>query len=208
METNLILDKLPNSIQTENGSLFVINTDFRVGIQVELCMNDPQLTSEQKAERLLYLYFGDLPAYELFNHFEELIQYALYFYSGGKKRRKRSTEDKSNKMIYSFEYDDNLIWAAFWDRGKGINLRTIPYMHWWDFQAALWTLPLDCAFMKAVEIRSIDLTQFKGEERAHYTKLQQDYAFPEAKSVEQKINRLEEILMGSGDIDGEGGLNG
>lgn len=203
METNLILDRLPNMVKTKDGSLFSINTDFRTSIQFELCMGDTQLTEQQKAGCMLSLYYGNLSAKDVLAHFDELTEYAIYFYSGGKRRRKRNAEDKASKMVYSFEYDDNLIWAAFWNCGMGINLRSIPYLHWWDFQAALWSLPSDCAFMRAVEIRSIDLSEFKGKERAYYTQLQQDYAFPEQRSVEQKISKVEAILMGNGDLSRE-----
>lgn len=189
-------------MQTSDGSLFPLNTDFRVGILVEMCMSDPQLTDEQRAQGMLRLYYGDLPVETLITHFEELAQYAMFFYGGGRERRKQATEKKTDKMIYSFAYDDHLIWAAFWDHARGVNLREIPYMHWWDFQAALWSLPEDCAFMRTVGIRSVNLDELKGKEREHYAKLQRDHAIPEARSVKQKVSRLEEILMNGGDLEG------
>ncbi len=53
-------------------------------------------------------------------------------------KTENAEEDESitrsaTKQLYSFEQDAECIYSAFREV-YGINLQTIPYMHWWEFQ--------------------------------------------------------------------------
>ena len=77
------------------------------------------------------------------------------------------------KQLYSFEQDAECIYSAFREV-YGINLQTIPYMHWWEFQTLFAGLPEKTEIKQRIMYRSIDLRTIKDkDERKRIKKIQE-----------------------------------
>lgn len=104
--------------------------------------------------------------------------------------------------MYSFEYDDDYIYAAFMTQ-YGIDLNSIEYMHWWKFRSMFNSLTNQCEFVKIMEYRSIDLKDnMPKEQKAFYRKMKRIYALPSMDDEDKRTNAIAEALMGSGDLSG------
>ena len=95
------------------------------------------------------------------------------------------------KQLYSFEQDAECIYSAFREV-YGINLQTIPYMHWWEFQTLFAGLPEKTEIKQRIMYRSIDLRTIKDkDERKRIKKIQEVVALKKRnrrKMTEKKCN--------------------
>ena len=158
------------------------NTDFRIGILFELLMQDNELTNESKILQAVNLFY---PKPEQITDMKRAIDDILWFYRCGKEI-KASQNENNNNQIYSYEFDDELIYSAFRNQ-YGINLQTIPYLHWWEFQAMFKGLKDDNKIVEIMGYRAIDLGKIKDkDERARYNRLKKIYALPDMRTPEQK----------------------
>ena len=172
----LLLDKLPNC--TPNG--LRIRSDFRESIKFELLMQDNRIEDTEKIALALNLYYYDVPT-----NIEKAIEDMLWFYRCGKEI-KTSRGEKESKQIYSYEFDDELIYSAFKDQ-YSIDLNSIKYLHWWKFKAMFEGLKEDNRIVEIMGYRAIDLGKIKDkEEKARYKKLKKLYALPDMRTPEQK----------------------
>lgn len=182
MNKNLLLDRLP---QYTNSGL-KLRTDFRESIKFELLMQDTKLDEQTKVTQALKLYYYDVSKIQ---NLREAVKDILWFYSCGRKQQKvdeNKSEEKNNKQIYSYEFDDEYIYSAFMEQYK-IDLNSIKYLHWWKFKALLNSLNENTQFVKIMGYRSIDLSKIKDKDmKANYKKLKKQYALPDMRTTEQK----------------------
>lgn len=182
MNKNLLLDKMP---QYTNSGL-KLRTDFRESIKFELLMQDTNLDVRTKVIQALKLYYYDISKIE---NIKEAIEDILWFYACGRKKQKvdeNKSEEKNNKQIYSYEFDDEYIYSAFMEQYK-IDLNSIKYLHWWKFKALLNSLNENTQFVKIMGYRSIDLAKIKDKDmKANYEKLKKQYSLPDMRTTEQK----------------------
>ena len=99
-----------------------------------------------------------------------------------------------HKNVYSFEYDEPLIFAAFYQQ-YGIDL-TVTRMHWWKFKALFDALTEDTKFVKVMGYRSMDLKDSKmpADRLKHYKNLQEIYKLPRSLSEQQKLDKMKKML--------------
>lgn len=182
MNKNLLLDRLP---QHTNSGL-KLRTDFRESIKFELLMQDTKLDEQTKVTQALKLYYYDVSKIQ---NLKEAVEDILWFYSCGRKQQKvdeNKNEEKNNKQIYSYEFDDEYIYSAFMEQYK-IDLNSIKYLHWWKFKALLNSLNENTQFVKIMGYRSIDLSKIKDKDmKSNYKKLKKQYALPDMRTTEQK----------------------
>ena len=177
---NILVDDIDSMVQERIEIDF--NTDFRVGILFELLMQDNELSQESKIIQAINLFY---PKPEEIKDIKKAIDDILWFYRCGKEI-KASQSEKTNNQIYSYEFDDELIYSAFRNQ-YGINLQQIPYLHWWEFQAMFKGLKEDNRIVEIMGYRGVDLGKIKDkEERARYKKLKRIYALPDMRTPEQK----------------------
>ena len=172
----LLLDKLP----THTPTGLKIRSDFRESIKFELLMQDNRINDNEKIPMALNLYYYEVP-----NDIVKAIEDMLWFYRCGKEI-KTSQGKTESKQIYSYEFDDELIYSAFKDQ-YNIDLNSIKYLHWWKFKAMFEGLKQDNKIVEIMVYRAIDLGKIKDkEERARYKKLKKIYALPDMRTQEQK----------------------
>lgn len=193
---NLLIDLVPKTITIDNKE-YEINSDFRTSILFELLMQDKSIKDNDKIYLALEFYYPNIP-----DDINSAIEKMLWFYRCGKDliTSKRKGKGKSDIKIYSFEYDDDYIYAAFMDQ-YGIDLQDIKYLHWWKFKAMFKSLKEDTEIVKIMRYRSMDLSKIKDKnEKAYYKKMQELYKIPISKDEQEKLEEIERALLNGEDV--------
>lgn len=183
---NLLIDECPNFVIVE-GEEYEINSDFRTSILFELSMQDGELSLEQRLDIALNLYYPVIP-----DDLKASIQAILWFYSCGKEEVREDDEEPpqegqtSNKSIYSFEHDDEYIYAAYLTQ-YNIDLNSIDYLHWWKFKALFKSLSSTNKIIEIMNIRDTRITKdMTKEQKRNIRELQRLYKLPDNRSEEEK----------------------
>ncbi|MDZ4992643.1 hypothetical protein GNF80_06590 [Clostridium perfringens] len=200
---NLLIDIVPTHVEIDNKK-YKINTDFRTSILFELLNQDNSLEQKEKLIKALELYYPVIP-----ENTEEAIEKILWFYKCGKEfqygeegRKAENSEGSKRELEYSFEYDDEYIYAAFLSQ-YNIDLQEIDYLHWWKFRAMFKSLKEDNLIVKMMGYRSVNLSEITDkEQRKQIKKMKELYKLPERVDKESEEYRLsiEEALLNGGDI--------
>ena len=193
---NILIDLLPTIVNINNVE-YEINSDFRTSILFELLMQDDSIGEEDKILMALQLYYPVIP-----ESINEAIEQILWFYRCGKEITSSKGNGKGKRVtqIYSFEHDDDYIYAAFMDQ-YNIDLQDIEYLHWWKFKAMFKSLKEDNEIVKIMGYRSMDLSKIKDkEEKAYYKKMQELYKLPISKDEKEKLDEITVALLNGGDL--------
>lgn len=192
--------KLPQSVKIK-GKRYKVNSDFRLFIDFEEKMvEEEQVKLSEVIIKTLQKFY---PAFfELLEEglLEEAINKFLWFYLCGKNNNDNlssSSKNKSRGRIFSYKYDSDLIWSAYYD--KRIDL-TVDKVHWWKFRAIWKSLPSNCEFCKVMSYRC-----YEGDDK-NILELKEEHKLPLSKfeiSEEERHNKiykqLEEIGKNRGD---------
>ena len=188
--------KLPQFVYI-GGRRYKINTDFRLFIEFE----EEIMKQVEYGKVIMKTLKRFYPAFfEILKNrcLEEAVDKFLWFYRCGKEyninENKKVNGERINYRIFSYKYDSDLIWSAYYD--KGIDLTT-DRLHWWKFKAIFVSLPSDCEFRKVMSYRCYDgddknLLELKEEYKLPLTKyeidnrIRQDKIFEELKKLEKR----------------------
>ena len=189
---NLLLDNLDKIVKMRIKEDF--NTNFRNSILFELLMQESNLSNEAKVYQALKIYYPNINQIKDVN---KAIDNILWFYKCGKEEKEEvdQKEIKRNiKRIYSYEFDNELIYSAFKDQ-YNIDLQEIEYLHWWKFKAMFDSLKDDNKIVEIMGYRAVNLSKIKDKEmKKHYKKMQKLYALPDMRSEEEKENDFAEAF--------------
>ncbi len=171
---------LPDTVNV-SGKDVLVNTDFRVGVSIEMEM----LQAHPDIPGLLRLFYLDDIPEDIEEAAQQMVKfYAHYDESLSDDEPKAQT---SSKRLYDFAQDADALTASF-RSAYGIDLET-DKVHWWKFKRLMFGLPVESSFMQRVQIRSVDLSKVDKSQRKHYRKLKAAYAL---KQSEAKRTTLEE----------------
>lgn len=193
---NLLIDLVPTSVNI-NDKKYKINSDFRTSILFELLMQDKSIKDSNKIYLALELYYPIIPDDVTLG-----IEQMLWFYRCGKDmtKSKGNGKGKSTTQIYSFEHDDDYIYAAFMNQ-YNIDLQDIDELHWWKFKALFKSLKDDNEIVKIMRYRSTDLSTIKDkEQKAYYKKMQELYKIPLPHDEQEKLDEITNALLNGYDI--------
>ena len=193
---NILVDLVPTTVNIDNKE-YEINSDFRTSILFELLMQDGTIEEDDKILMALQLYYPDIP-----ENIKKAIEQMLWFYRCGKdvSSSKGNGKSKGVTQIYSFEYDDDYIYAAFLDQ-YNIDLQDIEYLHWWKFKAMFKALKDDNMIVKILGYRSMDLSKVKDkEQKAYYKRMQKLYEIPISKDEQNKLDDITIALLSGEDL--------
>lgn len=180
---NLLLDDINKIVRDKVNIDF--DTNFRTAITFELLMQNPKYSMQAKTYQALKLFY---PKMEQITDLEEALSNIVWFYSCAKERQNETSQKvkKREKQIYSYEFDNELIYSAFKNQ-YNIDLEEMEYLHWWKFNAMFSGLKADNRIIEIMGYRAMDLTKIKDkEERKRYRKLQKLYALPDMRTKEEK----------------------
>ena len=192
---NMLTEKLPT-----NYKGYHINTDFKNGIKISLALDDWQLGDEERVLTALSLLYGEgIP-----DDVNIALDGLRWFLSCGKEAEKASYSDiddvdnakesvnvKGNDIAFDFEVDSANIYAAFL-KNYNIDL-TKSDMHWFQF-IALFSNLKNTSLNDMMYYRTLDLSQYKGEQKAEMKALKERYKIH--KITKQQVENLK-IIYGN-----------
>ena len=144
---NLLIDCAPKEVDID-GELVPIESNFRTSILFELMLLDPDIPEPVKMVQGLGLYYTMIP-----QNTQAAVERMVWFCRGGQQEEDRPGKGKPKSAIYSFDYDDEMIYSAF--RAQyGIDLQDIEYLHWWQFKALFHGLTEEHEIVKAMGYRA------------------------------------------------------
>ena len=186
---NMLTEKLPTKYKG-----YHINTDFKCGIKISLALDDWQLGDEERVLTALSLLYGEgIP-----DDMNIALDGLRWFLTCGKEADKASYSDiddvdnakesvnvKGDDISFDFEVDASNIYAAFL-KNYNIDLTKID-MHWFQF-IALFSNLKDTSLNDMMYYRTIDLSQYKGEQKAEMKALKERYKIH--KITKQQVENL------------------
>ena len=189
---NMLTEKLPTKYKG-----YHINTDFKCGIRISLALDDWQLGDEERVLTALSLLYGEgIP-----DDMNIALDGLRWFLTCGKEADKASYSDiddvdnakesvnvKGDDISFDFEVDASNIYAAFL-KNYNIDL-TKTDMHWFQF-IALFSNLKDTSLNDMMYYRTIDLSQYKGEQKAEMKALKERYKIH--KITKQQVENLKII---------------
>ena len=119
-----MLGILPQTLKI-NGSEYKIRSDYRDILQIITAFGDKDLTDEEKAYVCMKRFFvamNTIPQAD----YEAAYRAAINFIECHISDRKPSPK------VINWEKDEQLIFPAI-NKVAGMEVRSIPYMHWWTF---------------------------------------------------------------------------
>lgn len=205
---NILLDGLPSSVEIA-GTEVEISTGYRTGIYFEQAIDDWKLTSREKLDTALALYFPGVVFHPSVK--EEAVDKLLWFYRCGREKRPESEGGSGGgTKSFSYEHDAGYMYAAFL-QAYGIDL-TKEDIHWWQFRALFESLPEDTMLVKIIGYRTAEVPpKASSETRQRIERLKRIYALPLDADRQQAMTDLEDILRNGGDLSafyGNGGADG
>lgn len=151
-------------------------------------MQDNNIKSEEKIILALNLFYDEVV------DAKKQIDDIVWFYLKGKDMKDNKTKTNKNQLIYSFEYDADFIFSAFYETYHGLDLNE-ENLHWWKFKAMFEGLSSKTKFVEIMGYRAIDLSKIKdSEEKKRYQKLKEIYQLPDMRTVEEKEADFSEAL--------------
>lgn len=178
---NAMLDRLPDDYDG-----WLIRTDYRVGVQIQLCLSDLELSESEKTAQCLSLLFGKgIP------DIETAIHGLSWFMSCGNP--KNTSDSSDEKEVFSFDFDSQRIVSAF----KRVFGRDISRekMHWFEFVPMLGDLK-DTAFADVLEIRQTNANDIDTKKRSEFVRMKQRLSLPNQYTEEEEetiANVLREV---------------
>lgn len=193
---DLLIDRAPKEVAID-GVLIPIESNFRTSILFELMLLDPDIPEPIKMVQGLGLYYPTIP-----QNTQAAVERMVWFYRGGQQEEDRPGKGKPKSAIYSFEYDADMIYAAF--RAQyGIDLQDIEYLHWWKFKALFRGLTDEHEIVKAMGYRATEITaDMSKEQRKHLNEMKEIYKLPVqiSQSEKEKLDAIEEALLSGGNV--------
>lgn len=178
-------NELPHFVYLKNEKYF-INTDYRIFIEFEEKMQGKN-TKQVIYDCLSKFY----PAFYIIqdnNLLNEAVDQFIWFYKCGKEDRQTTKKDNkgSTKSIFSYLYDDQIIWGAYYSQFK-VDLSTIK-LHWWKYKAMWLSLDSECQFSKIRGYRA-----YNGKDK-EILELKDMYKLPPNELELEDIDRKKKIF--------------
>lgn len=161
---NVLLDKLP-----VEWSGYPIDSDFQIGIQITQCLEDEELSQNERflaAVDLLFPCENNRPG------IEEAAKGLKWFLS--EFHHDNNSQEKSGVPVMDFDIDQWRIYAAFLSQ-YNIDLNTVS-MHWFVFMGLLANLE-ECTFTHVMNIRQQKISsKMSAEEKKRIAKAKKIFA--------------------------------
>lgn len=176
---SILLDHLPAEWRAADGTLYSLDTDFRIGIQLCLIQEDPELTEKEKSIKIQELLFiDDIPGDTY-----EIEQCVKFFINGW--YLDNESKKKENKRLMDFNIDQWRIYSAFLAQYR-IDLHEIEYMHFWKFMGLLSNLQ-ECSYTRVIDIRQRKIKpKMDAEDKKILKEAKEIYELPELRSLEEQ----------------------
>ena len=179
----------PTVIYDKDKTAYNINADFRTALKIIRLLDDPDVHEQYKLSMVLkWFYVDGCPRGDIKETLAPIKTFLSYDIEPQRKRKRKQ------KQQFCFEFDAEEIYASFL-QAYSIDLMRVDFLHWFEFQILLGTLPSETPFASKVQLRFADTKGLKGEALTKLKKAKAGVQIPAARKAvnvaEQK--RLDEI---------------
>jgi len=178
-----------------------INPDFRVILKILKLHWDNEIHETRKAGLMLGWFYRTVQPHPLesLNALIGFIAPPEEVYDDPTRQLYKHKKDGAGQRKppkYCFEFDAEEIYISFLQDYK-IDLIETEYMHWYKFLIMFSNLSKNTAFQRKMDLRTMDLKDFKGRERARMQKAQKAVQIPVKYNATelQMVNELMKTLM-------------
>jgi len=190
----IMFNKLPYFVILR-GKKYKINVDFRNMISFENKVQDKSVSESEKIEYGLRHFY---PAFFYVENYIKLLQNKqlykeaceklIWFYKCGRENyhKTEGSGKASKKQIYSYKYDDEYIYGAFYEQ-YNVDL-AYDKIHWWKFKALLKSLKDNTEFVKIKGYRAYD-----GKDE-NMQNLKEYWELPKPIEEQKRIEKIYELL--------------
>lgn len=174
---NMLLDPLPGDYEG-----WLIRTDYRIGMQIALCLQDEELSENDRLLVALSLLYGNgIPP------LETAVNGLSWFLRCGEEPRE---EPAGGRQVFWFDFDHARIMASF-RQTFGLELHR-ERLHWFEFRAMLESLDEDSALSHAIQVRGTSTANMKGKQRSDFERLKQRLS-PRVKYTEEEQRVMDDF---------------
>lgn len=183
---NFIYEEYPEEITVGNIQIPIV-TDFREIIRFIDMLKDDHINVYEKIQLIRQYFLMDAQKYDFTEAMDMFCEFIAMREEKIQNCEEKQTTSNASKALYSYEIDYPYIYSAFL-QVYGINIRTIKYMHWWEFRMLFDGLPSDTEIKQRITYRGINLSEIKNqEERTRILKIQKMIRLPEAEVTDFEI---------------------
>ena len=172
---NLIYDDFPETVCID-GKEYEVITDFREWVRFADTAAADELTEEEKLCIFMLYFTKEKP-----KDFSKALKALIDFYGCAdvpKAGRKIGGKSSFSAPVFSYTYDAGYVIAAF-RQVYGIDLKSIDYMHWYEFRYLFEAIPDNTAIKERIAYRAVNLSSVKdSRERSRIQKIQNVIALP------------------------------
>ncbi len=175
MQMNLLYEKLPDTVNV-GGTAYAVHTDFREWIAFFDMMADEDYRPKEKLMTSLR-WFREEPPPDLLGAWNALLQFAS---CEAAPSGEEPNSSRRETPCFSWSHDSAYVLGAF-QQCYHLDLRAVPYLHWYHFMALFEALPDDLPLKKRIGYRSVRLSDIKDPaRRAEIQKIKKRIEIPHA----------------------------
>lgn len=179
---NILTDALPD-IVTVNGVKYAVLTDFRIWMEFDRIIHQNEISTRDKIMMIVRLCLDYERCKLLPEDIMEVMEAFKGFYLCGKESKGRATE--KCERVLDFSEDSAYIYSAFLTQ-YGIDLLSIPYMHWYVFCALLEGLESGREISRIMQFRRCKPEREQNAEKRKYLKRMKDfYALTKGEAIKE-----------------------
>lgn len=183
---SIITDTLPDFVDV-CGQKCAIHTDFRIWIKLTHMLSSKDVENISDFAEVILQVFKEPPL-----KFNDAVKAVIEFCNPPKKQHS-GKGNSSGKRVYDYDYDAELIYAAFMQQYK-IDLCSAN-LHWWQFRALFDGLTEQTHFIEVVQYRSADIASIKDkEQKKFYKKMKNLYRLPDNRTEKEKEDAIADVL--------------
>lgn len=171
-----MITTLPKALKLEDGVEYPIRWDFRAALDLFGALNDPDTTPQERGLYLLTILYEDFESIPM-GLWEDAAKKGLWFLNGGEERGEQETP-----RLMDWEQDLPIIIPAV-NRVAGVEVRELPFLHWWTFLGYYQEIGGECTFAQVVSIRD------KLRKRKPLSKEERDYYNRNKKMIDLQSKR-------------------
>ena len=189
---NILVDALPDFVTVGNVKYKVL-TDFRIWMEFERVIQNNDISAKDKVMMILRLCLDGERFKALPEDVLSIIEALKNFYLRDKEYKK--TAKKREERALDFAEDSGYIYSAFLTQ-YGIDLLSIPYMHWYVFCALLEGLEESREIVKIMSFRVCRPEKEQNTEKRKYLKrMKEFYALADLRSESEKDEDIARVLL-------------
>ncbi len=151
-----MIGQLPQTVKVCNKE-YKIRSDYRNILTIFSAYNDNELTENDKIFVCLQRFYVDMASIPKTEEaYKEALQAAHDF------MEYKLSDDKPSPKVVNWEKDEQMIFPAI-NKIAGMEVRTVPYMHWWTFLGYFMAVDRDDLWGTVLTIRQKKATGKKLE---------------------------------------------